>query len=204
MAKSIYGPLALAASGSVGDVTFRQTRYGQVIQAKPVPTGEPSPSQIAQRNEFRTGIGLWSALTTPTKQIITTRTKPLPTSPTGVWMSAWLNRPGIPTTIPLAVADDTIPYAIEDYSETIVTQIAIVTMDRPLPSDQHDWTIYRYAFDSNEIRSWETITNYTLIHQLGQFSFNFDPHLRTEAYAISAILQPGNLLIEPSVLLRPR
>ena len=63
MAK-IQGPLmSLSASGTVaGQLTYRATRTGNVVQRPPVPTGAASDAQRAERLRFAGALHQWDIL----------------------------------------------------------------------------------------------------------------------------------------------
>ncbi len=53
MAKILNGPLAAGISGSIGNLTFLDTRFGQVVQKKPIGPVHTTPAALATKNRFR-------------------------------------------------------------------------------------------------------------------------------------------------------
>jgi hypothetical protein len=90
MAKILTGPLASGITGSIGNLTFAQTRFGQVVQSRPVPPVYTSGPGLATKNRFRLAmrsmtevyngiIGDWRAEARKRKQ-----------TATHDWVSTWI------------------------------------------------------------------------------------------------------------------
>lgn len=55
MAKAVVSPLVARISGALGNVCFESTRFGQVIQTKPVPKVYTTPPALLTKDRFRQG-----------------------------------------------------------------------------------------------------------------------------------------------------
>lgn len=90
MVKITLGPLASGLSGTLGDITFEQTRFGQVAQRKPTPPVHTSSKATTAKARFAEAMkvltlhgGWWSE---------TKFTGPGPSdrSLTGMWVQAYI------------------------------------------------------------------------------------------------------------------
>lgn len=89
MAKIMNGPLAAGISGSIGNITFEQTRFGQVVQGKPVPPYPGSPGQQASIDRFRKAMRGYSQLHWHVQNLLTQLAARDGDTPHGKWIKAY-------------------------------------------------------------------------------------------------------------------
>ncbi|KKM03849.1 hypothetical protein LCGC14_1770310 [marine sediment metagenome] len=70
MAKISPGPLLASASGSLGEITFRQTRQGLVLQQRSSPHQTSTPAREATWESFRSAMANFARLYSPLKDAI--------------------------------------------------------------------------------------------------------------------------------------
>jgi len=88
MARILEGPLAASISGSVGNLTFERTKFGQIVQTKPVPPVHTSPAALLTKDRFRTAMASWGRLWWNTKIQLTFGATERKENPQQAWVSA--------------------------------------------------------------------------------------------------------------------
>lgn len=87
MARIIPGALCVAVSGSAGPLTFRDTRFGQVVQAKTIPPVYTTPAALATKDRFRKAMASWSAMNSFHRFILTLRATASNRNPPCEWVA---------------------------------------------------------------------------------------------------------------------
>lgn len=62
MAKVLNGPLAASLRGSIGNLTFMETKFGQVVQTKPVPPVHTTAPALLTKDRFRISMTEWGKI----------------------------------------------------------------------------------------------------------------------------------------------
>lgn len=91
MAKLETGVIATAISGSVGDTTYRQTRFGTVAQRRAGPAVNDVGDRVLWQTAFKRGGESWSAMPVQLRRALSRlalgRRKPA----TSDWMGRWID-----------------------------------------------------------------------------------------------------------------
>ena len=91
MAKVENGPLVASISGSLGDVTFLNTKFGQVVQTKPVPRVYDTPAALATKDRFRKAMAWWGRMDPAMRRRLISIADDKNKTPSQQWVKAWYN-----------------------------------------------------------------------------------------------------------------
>ncbi len=90
MARVILGPLASSISGRIGDLLFRRTRYGTVIQKMHKVRDVATDAELVTRDRFRITARTWSVMPTPLREDLTARQRSAATGSPGPFATSTL------------------------------------------------------------------------------------------------------------------
>ncbi|MBA7535226.1 hypothetical protein ES705_27479 [subsurface metagenome] len=91
MARVQLGPLAATISGRVGDLLFRRTRYGTVVQKMHPVRNVSTDAQLVTRDRFRIAARTWSVMPKPLRDDLLARQRSLATGSPGPFAASTLN-----------------------------------------------------------------------------------------------------------------
>ncbi|KKM19933.1 hypothetical protein LCGC14_1650600 [marine sediment metagenome] len=90
MAKINPGPLASSISGSVGNITFERTRFGQVVQRKPIPPTHTTTAAMAIKDRFRQGMAGFFNLDADLRTGLRLGADTYNKAQTSPWLTTWM------------------------------------------------------------------------------------------------------------------
>lgn len=137
MAKVLAGPIIASASGTIGNVTFEQTKFGLIAQTKPVCHGPWSPAQEAQRDLFRRAHKAWRSLRPNAIQRWRDLATKCGTTPHGPFLSAYMRY--------LTTGVFTLDASIEPIAPLIITGYVHSPTTIKLYADVTWGPLYHYA-----------------------------------------------------------
>lgn len=89
MAKLLNGPLAASLRGSIGNLTFLETKFGQVVQTKPVPPVHTTAPALLTKDRFRTAMAEWRKVSWEMKPRLRLASDDLQKVATQQWVSSF-------------------------------------------------------------------------------------------------------------------
>lgn len=90
MARIQHGPVVASASGRIGGVVIRQTRFGPVVQTAFDVPPYTTPAALAAKARFRIAQNAWSIMPSNFSDIVTACHKALHSGIPGPWITAML------------------------------------------------------------------------------------------------------------------
>ena len=91
MAKILNGPLAAGISGSIGNLTFLDTRFGQVVQKKPIGPVHTTPAALATKNRFRQSMLMMRTFGDDFRGSLEAAASAVNTSQQGLWVGPMIH-----------------------------------------------------------------------------------------------------------------
>lgn len=166
MARGEAGPLTLRIQGSVGEVTFRQTRHGLVVQRKPIPTGEPTPAQVQRRAILARAMGSWRSFDQFLNAAIRARAAALDINPTASW-SRWYGSAAEKSgqyNWRIATIND--GYLIDAIAQDGAAETATISVAREFPSQADTFEILRFnETEGQQTSGWRSYRQFLAVDQ---------------------------------------
>lgn len=91
MAKILNGPLAAGISGSIGNLTFLDTRFGQVVQKKPIGPVHTTAAALATKNRFRQSMLMMRTFGDDFRGSLKAAASAVATTQQGMWVGPMIN-----------------------------------------------------------------------------------------------------------------